>query len=402
MGGSGQTASQSDPASWVFGAVRFDTRSLALSVDGEPVAVERLPLELLRLLLRHPGEVLDKTQVMEALWPGRVVSESVLPRCVAKLRRALRDDDQQIIRTVHGYGYRFDAPLQRVGDVATPTAGDTPPLRPGWTLVDELLPGLWRARQQETGRVRLYRFVSSPEELTALRDEVDLLGRWHAVIPGFGAVHPVLDWNTEVAPRYLELEAPPAGDAVPPRTLPITPRVLLVEDQAETRERLARAIHAAADLELVAAAANGAEARAAFAAHRPQVVLVDLGLPDGPGSDLIREFCTAEPETLAMVITVFGDEAHVIDAVRAGAVAYLLKDATPGGVARAIRAVCAGGSPISPAVARFLVRTQAHAGAVLGPDEVSLLQQIDQGAAAGVAEEPLPQRIRRIYRKLAE
>ena len=231
MGGSGQTASQSDPASWVFGAVRFDTRSLALSVDGDPVAVERLPLELLRLLLRHPGEVLDKTQVMEALWPGRVVSESVLPRCVAKLRRALRDDDQQIIRTVHGYGYRFDAPLQRVGDVATPTAGDTPPLRPGWTLVDELLPSLCRARQQETGRVRLYRFVSSPEELTALRDEVDLLGRWHAVIPGFGAVHPVLDWNTEVAPRYLELEATPAGDAVPPRTLPITPRVLLVEDQ---------------------------------------------------------------------------------------------------------------------------------------------------------------------------
>ncbi len=402
MAGSGQTASQSEPSSWVFGAVRFDTRSLSLSVDGEPVAVERLPLELLRLLLRHPGEVLDKAQVLEALWPGRVVSESVLPRCVAKLRRALRDDDQQIIRTVHGYGYRFDAPLQRVGEVAKPVLGDTPPLRPGWTLVDELRPGLWRAQQQETGRIRLYQFVDSATELAALRDEVDLLGRWQTMIPGFGAVHPVLDWNTEVAPRYLELEANTAGDAETPDAAPITPRVLLVEDQAETRERLARAIRAADDLELVAVAANGAEARAAFATHHPQVVLVDLGLPDVPGSVLIREFCTAAPAIMAVVITVFGDEAHVIEAVRAGAVAYLLKDATPGAVARAIRTVCAGGSPISPAVARFLVRTQTDPDAVLGPDEVSLLQQIDQGAEMGAAEEPLPQRIRRIYRKLAE
>ena len=136
--------------------------------------------------------------------------------------------------------------------------------------------------------------------------------------------------------------------------------VLLVEDDAATRARLARAVERDRDFELVGAAASRREGSAAIAAALPDVLLVDLGLPDGSGIDLIRELKRRRADAEAMVITVFGDEKHVVAAIEAGATGYVLKDGADTYIADSIRELLRGGSPISPAIARrLLTRFQA-------------------------------------------
>jgi len=94
-----------------FGRAELDEQRRELRVDGRAVAIETKPYELLRVFLHHPGETLSKDELIEAVWPGRVVTEGVLAKCVTKLRGALGDDEQQLIRTLHGYGYRWIAQL---------------------------------------------------------------------------------------------------------------------------------------------------------------------------------------------------------------------------------------------------------------------------------------------------
>lgn len=134
------------------------------------------------------------------------------------------------------------------------------------------------------------------------------------------------------------------------------PTVLLVEDDPATRARLARAVERDDGLRLVGRAGSCAEARAWLATSVPDVLLVDLGLPDGSGVDLIRELKARAAATEAMVITVFGDEKHVVAALEAGATGYVLKDGADADIATAIRDLVHGGSPISPAIARHLLR----------------------------------------------
>lgn len=193
-------------------------------------------------------------------------------------------------------------------------------------------------------------------------------------------------------------------------------RVLVVEDEAQTRERLARAVSADADLELCGTAANCADARLLFAEQRPQAVLIDLGLPDGNGAALIRELAAVAPETLFMVITVFGDETHVVEAIKAGASSYLLKDASALRVARAIHEMFEGGSPISPAVARHLLQRmqapsepkRAEPAAQLSTRERDVLNLVAKGyayleisEALNVSVNTVGSHVKQIYRKLA-
>ena len=85
-------------------------------------------------------------------------------------------------------------------------------------------------------------------------------------------------------------------------------------------------------------------------------LLVDLGLPDGSGIELIREARQVSPATQMLVITVFADEQHVMEAIEAGAHGYLLKDGSSDYIARSIAELLAGGAPISPPIARYLLR----------------------------------------------
>lgn len=142
-------------------------------------------------------------------------------------------------------------------------------------------------------------------------------------------------------------------------------RVLVVEDDAAMRRRLTRAVEAHAELCLAGAVGSLAEARERLreslgagrqAEGYPDVLLVDIGLPDGEGTQLIRELREAGAPTRSLVVTIFGDEAHVVAALAVGASGYLLKDASPGDVARSVLDTLHGGTPLSPMVARYLLK----------------------------------------------
>ncbi|PLC05652.1 DNA-binding response regulator [Variovorax sp. RO1] len=131
--------------------------------------------------------------------------------------------------------------------------------------------------------------------------------------------------------------------------------VLIVEDDAKFRAAFASTILAAPDLELVGAAPDLQRGRALLEAHRPDVLLVDLGLPDGSGIDLIRHAARTVPECDSVVVTVFGDERHVMASIEAGTTGYLLKDVSAFDLADQIRTLRSGGSPINPVIARPLL-----------------------------------------------
>jgi len=191
--------------------------------------------------------------------------------------------------------------------------------------------------------------------------------------------------------------------------------VLLVEDDAPTLWRLQDAL-TSAGFE-VATAATLAEARAALAQHAPRVLLTDLQLPDGHGSELIRETRQRFPDTEIMVISILGDEESVISAITVGATGYLLKDAFPTDIAATVHELVAGHSPISASIARFIVRrTQSHAEpaplptlntARLTPREIDILWGIAKGFSyaeiaghLGLSRQTVPGHIKNIYRKL--
>lgn len=145
--------------------------------------------------------------------------------------------------------------------------------------------------------------------------------------------------------------------------------VAVVEDDARFRQAFVQAIESAPDLKLAGAAVDGAGGLALLKATRPDVLLVDLGLPDIGGIELIRYCARQLPECDVMVVTVFGDEQHVVGSLEAGATGYLLKDTLPEDIAEQIRTLHAGGSPISPVIARQLLTRLAPAGAGAAPAE---------------------------------
>ena len=131
--------------------------------------------------------------------------------------------------------------------------------------------------------------------------------------------------------------------------------VFIVEDDGVTRDSLRARIEAHPRLSVGAAVGTAGEAIAALA-NRPDVLLVDLGLPDGSGIDVIRAALRQHADLPIMVITVFGNEKRVVGAIQAGAIGYLLKDDQTNEIGAAIEQLLLGGSPISPAIARHLIR----------------------------------------------
>jgi DNA-binding NarL/FixJ family response regulator len=134
----------------------------------------------------------------------------------------------------------------------------------------------------------------------------------------------------------------------------MTTSVLIVEDDLRFRDAFTRAISFADDMTLVGSAADFASGFKQLE-KRPDVLLVDLQLPDGNGIDLIREVSRSLPNCDVMVVTIFGDERHVLDSIEAGATGYLLKDLPANELVEQIRVLRAGGSPISPVIARQLL-----------------------------------------------
>jgi DNA-binding NarL/FixJ family response regulator len=163
-------------------------------------------------------------------------------------------------------------------------------------------------------------------------------------------------------------------------------RIVLVEDDARFRTAIATAIADSSDLALLAEAATLQEGLALLTGPAADVLIVDLGLPDGSGVDLIKATRTAWPTCDIMVSSVFGDEAHVLRSIEAGAVGYLLKDSEPARLVEQVRSLRAGGSPISPLIARqVLARLQPRSAAPVA-EKFSLDPSVETALSARETE----------------
>ena len=203
-----------------------------------------------------------------------------------------------------------------------------------------------------------------------------------------------------------------------------TTTVLIVEDEPEFRMRFKQIVESEPTLELAGVAANKREAQELIDRTKFDVMLIDLGLPDGNGTDLIRQVSAKRPDVDIMVVTVFGDEQHVVSAIEAGATGYILKDSTAADVVSCIRLLRAGGSPVSPVVARSVLRairnrmggtggTPRAGGATpdnspLSARETEILQLLAKGMSfneigeiLGISPHTVTAHIKKIYRKLA-
>jgi DNA-binding NarL/FixJ family response regulator len=200
---------------------------------------------------------------------------------------------------------------------------------------------------------------------------------------------------------------------------PIT--VALVEDDDEARRRLVASITAHPALRLSGEWSTGAAALAGLAQGAPDVLLVDLGLPDMPGLRIVRLVAERHPDCDILVVTIFGDEQTVITALEAGARGYLLKGALQRDIAVDIQDLRNGGSPLSPVIARQVLKrmqlplqhpgaaqTAADAGVSLTAREAEILNAIARGfsyqetaALLGISVLTVHTHLKRIYRKLA-
>jgi DNA-binding NarL/FixJ family response regulator len=193
-------------------------------------------------------------------------------------------------------------------------------------------------------------------------------------------------------------------------------KVMIVEDEPAFLNRFCRIVAADDQLELFAAVRDGSSARALLAHDAPDVLLVDLGLPDVSGIEVIRDAARRHPDTDTMVVTVFGDEEHVLASVEAGATGYLLKDCLPQELTDSIKQLREGASPISPTIARHLLkklRGHEDAGALacdpgLTPRESQILSLIAKGFSfaeiAGllqISAHTVTTYVKKIYQKLA-
>lgn len=109
----------SPPARWRFASVEVDEPRATVSIAGVPAALDRSSFEVLRRLVRGAGEVVSKEELLQAGWPGRVVTENSLVKAIGRLRQLIGDGDGEILRVVHGYGYRLAVPVER-GDAEDP------------------------------------------------------------------------------------------------------------------------------------------------------------------------------------------------------------------------------------------------------------------------------------------
>lgn len=192
-----------------------------------------------------------------------------------------------------------------------------------------------------------------------------------------------------------------------------TIRVALVEDQRLTREGLATLIAAAPDLEVSGQYESMEAALPAIEHEPPDVLLADIGLPGMSGIEGVRRIHERFPELPVLMLTVHGDDDSVFAAVCAGAFGYLLKETEPAKLLDCIRELQAGGAPMSPEIARKVVRAfrkfapagQSDAG--LSPRQVEILQLLAEGhsyktcaESLGLSLDTVRFHVRRIYERL--
>ncbi len=164
-------------------------------------------------------------------------------------------------------------------------------------------------------------------------------------------------------------------------------RVLVCDDQAVVCDGLEMILDADPEIEVVGVAYDGVEALEKISRTRPDVVLMDLKMPGMNGIQATRHIHQDYPEVRVLVLTTFGDDEWVFDAIRSGAAGYLLKGTPRQELVRAVKGTAAGGTHVDPAVAGKLfahvAQSPAHAETTLVSDlserEIEVLQLLAQG-----------------------
>lgn len=190
-------------------------------------------------------------------------------------------------------------------------------------------------------------------------------------------------------------------------------RIAIIEDDPLIQAALGAAIGASGDCAVVATAATHADGARLVEGGGFDVLVCDLGLPDGDGADLIRRAASRDPDADILVLTMFADHAKVIEAIKAGARGYLLKDQRLDDCVEAIREIRRGGSPISPIIARILLKRFQPAISVaeeeerLSERETETLRLLSRGftysECAGIMDispHTVGTHVKHIYRKL--
>jgi DNA-binding NarL/FixJ family response regulator len=163
-------------------------------------------------------------------------------------------------------------------------------------------------------------------------------------------------------------------------------RVLLVDDHALVRAGIRSLLEKLAGIEVIAEAGNGLEALRLVAEYHPQVVLMDIAMPDLNGLDATRRLAEDSPDVPVIILSIYSDEEHVYQALQAGASGYLLKDAAIEELEMAIRAVAQGETYLSPPISKpvimeYVRRTNPRPGSteILSPRQAQILKLMAKG-----------------------
>jgi DNA-binding NarL/FixJ family response regulator len=162
-------------------------------------------------------------------------------------------------------------------------------------------------------------------------------------------------------------------------------KIAIVEDDAPFRKSLRQVIESKRGFSCVAECGTGAEALERIPRDQPEIILMDLNLPDCSGAEVIARLKAVLPDISVVVLTVYNDTEHIFKALRAGACGYLLKQATAGEILEAIAEAHRGGAPMTSGIARKVIATfqeqppADEAAAKLAPREREILELVADG-----------------------
>jgi DNA-binding NarL/FixJ family response regulator len=186
-------------------------------------------------------------------------------------------------------------------------------------------------------------------------------------------------------------------------------RVLIADDHGLVRAGLTELIGTFEDVEIVGAAAGGDEAVAMAVELAPDIVLMDLEMPEVDGIAATSRIRESAPDSRVVILTSFSDRERILQALDAGAVGYLLKDAEPGELARGIAAAARGESPLDPRAAGTIIeaRAQSHPRPALSEREREVLALLSQGMAnkeiarrLGISEKTVKAHLTNVFRQI--
>lgn len=186
-------------------------------------------------------------------------------------------------------------------------------------------------------------------------------------------------------------------------------RVLIADDHGVVRAGLSQLLRTFEGVELVGAAADGREAVELCEERHPHVVLMDLEMPVLDGIEATRRIRAAQPEVAVVVLTSFSDRDRILRALDAGAAGYLLKDAEPDELRRALEAASRGEAPLDPRAARALLsaRRAASPAEALSEREREVLAMVGEGLAnkaiarqLGISEKTVKAHLTSVFRRI--